>query len=69
LTGSSVVFELSPPTQGGASWTEKTLATLGTAEGGTGLQGGLIRDREGVLYGTVGFTAMSPHGFIFSVTP
>ncbi|HKI41857.1 MAG TPA: choice-of-anchor tandem repeat GloVer-containing protein [Mycobacterium sp.] len=68
-TASSVVFELSPPTGGGASWTAKTLVTLAKVEGGTGLQGGLIRDREGVLYGTVGFTASSPHGFIFSVTP
>jgi len=69
LTASSVVFELSPPTGGGAPWTAKTLVTLETVEGGTGLQGGLIRDQEGVLYGTVGFSASSPHGYIFSVTP
>jgi hypothetical protein len=69
ITASSVVFELSPPTGGGTSWTAKTLATLETVKGGTGVQGGLIRDREGVLYGTVGFSSSSPHGYIFSVTP
>jgi hypothetical protein len=69
ITTSSVVFELSPPTGGGTSWTAKTLATLETVKGGTGVQGGLIRDREGVLYGTVGFSSSSPHGYIFSVTP
>jgi hypothetical protein len=68
-TASSIVFELSPPTGGGASWTAKTLATLSTVEGGTGLQGGLIRDQQGTLYGAVGFSASSPHGYIFSVTP
>jgi hypothetical protein len=68
-TASSIVFELSPPTGGGASWTLKTLATLETQEGGTGLQGGLIRDQQGILYGAVGFSSSSPHGYIFSVTP
>ena len=64
VTASSVVFELSPPAGGGTPWTAKTLVTLAKVEGGTGLQGGLIRDRKGVLYGAVGFTASSPHGYI-----
>jgi len=69
LTDSSVVFELSPSAGGGTSWTATTLAVLDTGLSGTGPQGGLVRDPDGVLYGTVGFSSSSAHGYIFSVTP
>jgi uncharacterized repeat protein (TIGR03803 family) len=52
LAGCGVVFELSPPTQPGGSWTETTLyAFLGSPDGNVPWAS-LIFDKAGNLYGT-----------------
>jgi hypothetical protein len=54
--GCGTVFELSPPTQKGGSWTETTIyafqGVLGSVKDGLTPEGGLIIDQQGNLYGT-----------------
>lgn len=51
--GSGTVFQLTPPAQGGGSWTETVLYSFsgGSADGGSP-SAGVIADKHGHLYGT-----------------
>lgn len=46
------VFELSPPSQPGGSWTETTIYSFSGGDDGGSPQAGLIIDQNGNLYGT-----------------
>jgi len=50
--GCGTVFELSPPSERGASWTETTLYQFKGSTDGAGPMGSLIFDPAGNLYGT-----------------
>lgn len=52
FSGCGTVFELSPPTQQGGSWTETTLYQFKGSTDGAGPKGSLIFDPAGNLYGT-----------------
>jgi len=47
-----IVFELTPPAAGQASWTSTVLYKFARSSGGIGLVDGLIMDKAGALYGT-----------------
>src|SRR5579871_1454564 len=49
------VFELSPPAQSGGSWSEKVLYSFKGGNDGANPNGGLIFDKNGVMYGTTHF--------------
>jgi uncharacterized repeat protein (TIGR03803 family) len=66
-----VVFELSPPSEGGGSWTETVLYGFrGRGDGSTPV-GRLIFDSEGNLYGTTSYTwyLESGSGVVFELSP
>src|SRR5579863_2742347 len=54
--GCGTVFEISPPTQKGGSWTETTIYAFrgvgGSVKDGLTPEGGVIIDQQGNLYGT-----------------
>lgn len=54
-TGCGIVFELTPPTNGGP-WTETILYSFQGGADGSVPTGGLILDRSGSLYGTTGLS-------------
>jgi hypothetical protein len=55
LVGCGTVFELSPPSQSGGSWTETVLYSFRTSEEGYIPEGDLVFDRSGNLYGATYF--------------
>jgi hypothetical protein len=52
IPGCGTVFELTPPSASGGSWTEKVLYSFQGGNDGAVPVGGLILDRDGNLYGT-----------------
>ena len=52
--GCGVVFQLTPPTMPGGTWTETVLYSFTglNGDGALPLRGGLVRNKNGVLYGT-----------------
>ncbi len=79
--GCGTVFELIPPTQGQAAWSEKVIYRFQGGEDGAHPTAGLVADAEGVLYGTTrdgGGGRCTPYtgnvretgcGTIFELTP
>jgi len=65
------VFELSPPSQPGGSWTETTLYQFKGGNDGAHSLGTLIMDRQGNLYGTTldGGQALGCCGTAFELSP
>ncbi len=61
------VFELSPPTAGGA-WTEQVLYSFGTGTDGANPVAGVTFDAAGNLYGTTSAGGTDGYGTIFELT-
>lgn len=67
--GYGVVFELSPPTVSGGSWTETVLYTFTNgSDGGTPVST-LVFDKSGNLYGTANSGGTGGGGTVFQLTP
>jgi hypothetical protein len=70
--GCGTVFELSPPTQTGGSWTETTIyafqGVLGSVKDGLTPESGVIIDQEGNLYGTTSLGGDGPCILLGSAT-
>jgi uncharacterized repeat protein (TIGR03803 family) len=67
--GCGTVYELTPPTQQGGSWTETVLyAFEGSSDGGEP-QCTLVIDDSGNLYGTSGVGGATGHGTVFELSP
>lgn len=67
-TGCGTVYELSPVT--GAGWTETTLYSFTpNAKNGVGINGGVVFDAAGNLYGTTSYGGAYSDGTIFTVIP
>lgn len=64
VSESGTVFELTPPSKAGASWTEKLIVNFGDKDHAQGPTGGLILKNEG-LYGTVGSGGRYLAGIVF----
>jgi uncharacterized repeat protein (TIGR03803 family) len=68
-TVTGVIYELSPPTDGGTKWSEQTLINLNGRTNYT-LPGGLLRANDGTLYGVISDDGNdNPDGAVFSLTP
>lgn len=68
--GSGTVFELSPPSQPGGTWTETDLYDFGTWLGdGAGPMAGLVFDAVGNLYGTTESGGSAGYGTVFELSP
>jgi uncharacterized repeat protein (TIGR03803 family) len=69
-TGCGTVFQLTPPTVPGGTWTETILHSF-TGQNGDGSipMAGLARSSSGVLYGTASAGGTAGKGTVFSVTP
>ncbi len=63
-----VVFELSPPSQPGGSWTEQVLWSFGGANDGAAPYGGLAMDAIGNLYGTTSGSVTTGVGVVFELS-
>jgi len=75
------VYELTPPSSPGGTWTETDLYDFSASEGDPqNPEAGLVIGKDGVLYGTVQFAGTSPNcpytfsseygcGGVFSLTP
>jgi len=66
--GSGTVFELSPPSQPGGSWTETVLFSFGGLSGDMPMAG-LIIDSTGNLFGTTSGGGTFPGGTVFELSP
>ncbi len=67
--GLGTVYKLVPPAVVGGAWTETVLHSFtGTPDGGDPFSS-LIKDANGVLYGTTLFSGSTGYGTVFSVTP
>lgn len=67
--GYGVVFELSPPSIPGASWTEAALWSFNTDNGNAGLEARLALDAAGNLYGTTLVSSQGYGGTVFELSP
>jgi uncharacterized repeat protein (TIGR03803 family) len=70
--GCGTVFELTPPTQSGAVWTESVLYSFNCINGnldGAGPAAGVIFDNAGNLYGTTVGGGTVGDGTVFRLTP
>jgi uncharacterized repeat protein (TIGR03803 family) len=63
------IFDLSPPSGGGTSWTETVLYAFGGGKDGALAESDVIMDRNGVIYGTTGAGGASNRGTVFKLTP
>ena len=66
--GNGVVFELSPPANGG-TWTEQVLHSFDDASDGVLPRTGVVLDGSGNLYGTTENGGTSNWGVVFEVSP
>ena len=65
-----IVFELSPPTGGGSTWSESTLYEFEAGSDGANPSAGLLLGSNGILYGTAATGgAFKSYGTVFSLTP
>ncbi len=62
-------FQLTPPAQGGAAWTENTIWSFGTDKAGRTPTGALTRDTAGALYGTAQWGGRYGFGTVFRLLP
>ncbi|MGA2736080.1 MAG: choice-of-anchor tandem repeat GloVer-containing protein [Bryobacteraceae bacterium] len=75
ISGAGAVFELTPPTVEGGSWTETTIYNFSGENGdGSTPAAGVVVDANGVLYGTTELGGEKPCGhngcgIVFSLTP
>jgi len=67
--GGGTVFELTPPSTSGGSWTESILWSFGNSTDGNGPDAGVIMDGSGNLYGTTNSGGISGKGTVFELTP
>jgi len=67
--GGGTVFELTPPAPGQKQWGERVLWRFGDDDDGDSLQGGLIADGHGNLYGTTSSGGTNGDGIVFELTP
>jgi uncharacterized repeat protein (TIGR03803 family) len=68
VTGAGTVFELSPPTGGGAPWTETTLYSFSGTDGSEPIAA-LIGDPSSAFYGTAAAGGSGTHGVAFMLSP
>ncbi len=68
-SGCGSVFELSPPSEPGGSWTETVLYLFQAPPDGGQPVGGVILDAGGNLYGTTSLGGQAFGGSIFELTP
>ena len=66
--GGGVAFELSPPSGGIGSWTERVLYNFNATDGTSGSKG-LVFDSQGNLYGTTLQGGTGLHGTVFKLSP
>ena len=64
-----VVYELDPPAQPGAPWTETVLHTFEGTPDGAYPYAGVVADSEGALYGTTSAGGTSYGGIVFRLLP
>ena len=69
FTDPGIVFELTPPSTAGGSWTESILRNFGESKDGNNLQAGVIIDKSGNLYGTTNQGGANGAGTAFELTP
>jgi uncharacterized repeat protein (TIGR03803 family) len=67
--GGGTVFELTPPSTSGGSWTESILWSFGNSTDGNGPDAGVIIDGSGNLYGTTNSGGINGKGTVFALTP
>ncbi|HTA22887.1 MAG TPA: choice-of-anchor tandem repeat GloVer-containing protein [Terriglobales bacterium] len=68
--GCGVIFELSPPSQPGGSWTESVLYSFfGATDDGGNPSAGLVMDLKGNLYGTTRYGGSYGLGTAFQLSP
>jgi len=67
--GRGTVFELTTPTTSAGNWTETILWNFGSGADGTFPDAGLIRDKNGNLYGTTVQGGTNNFGTVFKLTP
>jgi uncharacterized repeat protein (TIGR03803 family) len=63
------VFSLTPPGKGQTTWTETVLHYFTGSDGFAPLNGQLVADDGGTLYGTTTSGGYYGHGVVFSLTP
>jgi len=68
-SGEGVVFELSPPANGGTTWTETTLWTFTGGNDGGEPTDALVLDSKGNLYGTTDGGGTGVVGTVFELSP
>lgn len=70
FVGCGTVFKLSPPGRSGGTWTTTVLYRFkGYPDDGSALNGNLIFDAEGSLYGTTGGGGEQEEGVAFKLSP
>ena len=67
--GCGTVFELTPPSTSGGSWTETVLYSFQGASDGVTPLAGLVMDAEGNLYGTTAGANSFGAGAVFELSP
>ena len=64
-----IVFEVSPPTVPGGSWTETVVHRFGHGNDGALPMASLLIDNKGALYGTTSAVFQSGDGLVFKLSP
>jgi uncharacterized repeat protein (TIGR03803 family) len=67
--GCGVVFELTPPASTGAGWTETTMHSFQAGKDGATPNGGLIRAKNGELFGITTSGGANGQGTLFGIVP
>lgn len=68
-TGNGIVYRLTAPATGGTPWSETILYNFTGSPDGSFPNGGLVLDRNGILYGATFGGGTSGWGTIFTLTP
>ena len=69
IYNSGTVFELTPPGEGGGSWTETILHSFGGPGDGTYPYAAVISGLNGVLSGTTNYGGASGMGMVYQLSP
>lgn len=68
--GYGAIFEVSPPANGGQTWTESVIYNFGfSPDGGSPGLSGLVMDTSGNLFGTTETGGTLHHGVVFELAP